>query len=134
MGSPTILAPEDGVSTATPAPWQELGLSDLPSALQTIPLCLVEFWAPDCLFNRLFAPRRATLAKRYEGRIALIRCKVSGAEPECAGWGIAGLPAFVLFRHGDRPRRWLGETHPSLVARAIDAALSRGSVVDGRLP
>ncbi|SIT43203.1 putative Thioredoxin [Paraburkholderia ribeironis] len=99
-------------------------MTDLPAVLSQAGLVLVEFWTPDCLFSRLFLPLRTRLAGYYGERLSLRRCRLQDGELSASPWGVAGVPALVLFQDGRPVRRWVGEVHVSVVIHAIDARLA----------
>lgn len=106
-----------------PSCWGPVGLAELPILLQQHRLVLVEFWAPDCLFSRLWQPVRQVGAQRLAGRVPMVRCAVSGAEPALVGWRLWALPAMVMFKDGKPRVRWIGETHWSVLMHSIERHL-----------
>jgi thioredoxin-like negative regulator of GroEL len=101
--------------------WRETAVTRLLADISEMRLALVEFWAPDCLFSRLFLPVRAALSARYGDRLSLLRCRVEEGESHAMPWSTTGLPMLVLFQDGRPVRHWIGAVHTSVVTNAIDA-------------
>ena len=102
---------------AEAAPWAAVAVQHLPATLAAWPWALVEFWARDCLFSRLLKPTRVALAQRAAPGLVLLRCEIQVDDPGPAAWGADAIPVLVLFNHGQRRCRWVGDMHWSLVLR-----------------
>lgn len=106
--------------------WRDVDFGTLKDTLKSTHWVMVEFWAPDCVFSRLFAPVREHLAQRYNGRMDLVRCCIHLGNDELdQRWGIWALPAMLLLHDGRPTRRWIGAAHSCAVLQGVETALTR---------
>ena len=82
---------------------------------------LVDFWAPWCGPCRVVAPVVEDLARRYAGKVLILKVNTDQAQQSGRQHRITGIPALVLFRDGAEVDRLVG-AHP---AAAIEGLLRR---------
>lgn len=65
----------------------------------TLPV-LVDFWAEWCGPCRMLGPTVSKIAEEYEGRVKVGKVNVDEESELAARFGIAGIPALILFNGG----------------------------------
>jgi thioredoxin 1 len=66
---------------------------------------LVDVWGPDCRPCLALNPHLETLAEKYAGEIQVVKLEAPKARRLCMELSIMGMPAFLLFRHGQEVAR-----------------------------
>ena len=83
---------------------------------------LVDFWAPWCGPCRQQLPILEDVARRVEGRAAVMKVNVD-EEPEVAGrFGVQAIPTLILLQDGRPVQRFVGVQSARALVGAIDAA------------
>ncbi|GAB6282900.1 MAG: thioredoxin [Ignavibacterium sp.] len=71
---------------------QEVLKSDLP--------VLVDFWAPWCGPCRMVAPIVEELAKKYQGKLKVVKLNTDENEDIAVQYGIRSIPTLGIFKNG----------------------------------
>jgi thioredoxin 2 len=74
---------------------------------ETIPTA-VDFWAPWCGPCRMMGPILDDIAKRYAGRIKVVKINSDENPNLSMKFGIQGIPTLILFRDGKEVDRLVG--------------------------
>lgn len=62
---------------------------------------LVDFWAPWCAPCRMIAPVLEEMAKKFEGRLLIIKANTDEESTLGGRYQIRGIPALLLFKDGE---------------------------------
>lgn len=101
--------------TRIPAPevWPEdvveLSGEGLDGFVTGYPFVFVDFWADWCKPCRRMKGRVAELAERYQGRVAVAKLDTQRYQEISKRMGISSLPSMVMWKHGRRVDRRIGE-------------------------
>jgi thioredoxin 2 len=108
-----------------PLPWiADAGDADLPAALDTGQLVLVDLWAPWCGPCRMVAPVLERLAARYAGRVKVVKVNVDDNPASAARFDARSIPTLVLMRNGEPVGRVVGAQPEPALAAEIDRLLA----------
>ncbi len=111
----------------TALPWiVDAGDGDLPAALHTSQLVLIDLWAPWCGPCRMVAPVLERLAGKYAGRLKVVKVNVDDNPATAAKYDARSIPTLVLVRNGAIVQRVIGAQPEPVLAQAIDRALAGG--------
>jgi len=98
--------------------------ADLAAALNTGHLVLLDLWAPWCAPCRQVAPVLVRLAKRYAGRVKVVKVDVDRNPRTATRFDARSIPTLVLLHQGTTIRTIVGAQPESVLSGAIDAALA----------
>lgn len=111
-------------SCKTALPWVvDAGDQSLASALDTCQLVLVDLWAPWCGPCRMVAPILENLAKRYAGKIKVVKVNVDDNPMTAQSYDARSIPTLVFVRNGSTIERVIGAQAEAALATRIDALL-----------
>ena len=112
-------------SCKAPLPWVVPATdADLAAALDTGHLVLLDLWAPWCAPCRQVAPVLVSLAKRYAGRVKVVKVDVDQNPRTAAQYDARSIPTLVLLHRGTMDRTVVGAQPEAALAREIDAVLA----------
>lgn len=97
--------------------------AELPAALDTGHLVLLDLWAPWCAPCRQVAPVLVRLATRYAGRVKVVKVDVDHNPGAASQFDARSIPTLVLLRRGTTVRTIVGAQPESVLAGEIDRAL-----------
>ena len=83
---------------------------------------LVDFWAPWCGPCRMIAPMMDELASENAGAASVAKVNIDVAQGTATKFGIASIPALLLFKGGEVIERFNGAQPKAKLQGAIDAA------------
>ena len=89
----------------------------------TVPV-LVDLWAPWCGPCRMVSPVVQNLARRYAGRVKLVKVNVDEAPRISERFGVQGIPTLLVLRHGNVVARQTGAAPETALAAWLDEALA----------
>jgi thioredoxin 1 len=69
---------------------------------------LLAFWAHGCEPCQTMAPVIEALAREYDGKIKVARMRVEENPRTPGGYGVRGIPTFLIFEHGAVSDRIVG--------------------------
>ncbi len=98
--------------------------AELPAALDTGHLVLLDLWAPWCAPCRQVAPVLVRLATRYAGKIKVVKVDVDQNPRAAAQYDARSIPTLVLLHRATTVRTIVGAQPEQVLAEAIDAALA----------
>ena len=86
-------------------------------------LVLVDFWAIWCGPCRMLGPTVETVAKEYEGKVAVVKCNVDDCEDIAVQYGIRNIPTLIFFKDGEPVDRLVGNVPKFEITGKLDALL-----------
>ncbi|MFT3877087.1 MAG: thioredoxin [Propioniciclava sp.] len=107
-----------------PLPWLVNASDDtFASATATDQLVLVDLWAPWCGPCRMVGPIVERLAKRYAGRLKVVKVNVDDNRRTASRYGAQSIPTLVLLRDGEVVDRIVGAQPEHVMRQHVDAYL-----------
>ncbi len=112
-------------SCKAPLPWLvDVGDDELAVALDTNQLVLIDLWAPWCGPCRMVAPVLERLARRYAGRVKVVKVNVDDNPRAAARFDAQSIPTLAMVRNGVTVGRIVGAQPEPVLARKIEALLA----------
>ncbi len=84
---------------------------------------LTDFWAPWCGPCRMVEPTLESIAKRYAGKVKVVRVNVDENQAIAQEYRITAIPTLIIFREGKVVYHALGVQPEDTIADAVDKAL-----------
>jgi len=94
---------------------------------------LVDFWAPWCAPCRMLAPAIEAVARRFEGRVELVKVNTEEQPDIARQYGVQGIPNVKLFVQGSVADEFTGALPEPEIERWLDNALPSPYAEDVRL-
>lgn len=69
---------------------------------------LLWLWAAWCRPCQVMAPAVQALEERFAGKIRVVRMEVDEQEELAEGFGLVGVPTFILYKDGEEKGRIIG--------------------------
>ncbi|HMC08216.1 MAG TPA: thioredoxin [Actinomycetota bacterium] len=88
----------------------------------TIPV-VVDLWAPWCGPCRMVSPALEQLARRYAGRVKLVKVNVDASPRLSARFGVQGIPTLLVMRGGEVLARQTGAAPEPVLRDWLDKTL-----------
>ena len=85
---------------------------------------LVDFYADWCNPCKMMAPVVEKLAEEYEGKIKVGKCNVDENMQIAQRYRISGIPAFAVFKDGQRQDSFVGAMSAAELKTKVEQALS----------
>lgn len=98
--------------------------SDFQQAVDAPGVVLVDLWAPWCGPCRMVAPVLESLAKRYAGKLKVVKVNVDNCPVTAARYDARSIPTLLVMRNGDVVDRVVGAQPEPALARTVDTALA----------
>ena len=99
--------------------------ANLPAALDTSLLVVMDLWAPWCGPCRMVAPVLDKLSQRYAGAIKVVKVNVDDNPKAAARYNARSIPLLLLIRNGQVVDKIVGAQAEPVLASKIDAQLAR---------
>ena len=87
---------------------------------------LVEFMTRTCPICAVMAPVIDRIAEKYEGKVLVLRIDASRDQSLAMGFGVQGVPTFMMFCKGRSIASMVGEVYPTLLERMVEEAIHHG--------
>lgn len=84
---------------------------------------LVDFWATWCGPCRMLGPTVETVAKEYDGKVAVAKCNVDECEDIAVQYGIRNIPTLLFFKGGQVADKLVGNVPKGEITAKLDALL-----------
>ncbi len=84
---------------------------------------LVDFWATWCAPCRMMAPTVESVAAEYVGRAKVGKLNVDENLGVTARYNIRGIPALILFKHGEVAEQFIGATSKDTIVKMLERHL-----------
>lgn len=121
--------PADAAASATP---ERLTGATLGRFLAAHPRVVLDVWAPWCGPCRMMSPILEGLAQRHQGVVSFGKLNADEEPALVSGWGIRGIPTFLLFENGRLVDQVVGAVPSEVFDRRIRETFSlSGSSPDG---
>ena len=105
-------------------PWVvPAGDVDFDAAVAGKTLVLVDLWAPWCGPCRMVAPVLEALARRYAGRLKVVKVNVDDSPATAAKYDARSIPTLLVMRSGQVLERVVGAQPEPVLARTVDRHL-----------
>jgi thioredoxin 2 len=88
------------------------------------PLVLVDLWAPWCGPCRMVAPVLEALARRYAGRLKVVKVNVDESRGVAGRFGAQSIPTLVVLDGGREVDRVIGARGEAELASVVERALA----------
>lgn len=106
-------------------PWLvNAGDSDLDAALDTGQLVLIDLWAPWCGPCRMVAPVLEKLARRFAGRLKVVKVNVDNAPMTSQRFDASSIPTLVMTDRGRVVKKIIGAQPEPVLTREVESALT----------
>ena len=106
-------------------PWLvNAGDSDLDAALDTGQLVLIDLWAPWCGPCRMVAPVLEKLARRFAGRLKVVKVNVDNAPMTSQRFDASSIPTLVMTDRGRVVKKIIGAQPEPVLTREVESALA----------
>lgn len=69
---------------------------------------LVDFWAVWCGPCRMLGPTVEDIAKKYDGKVDVVKCNVDDCQDIAMEYGIRSIPTLMYFKGGEVVQRSVG--------------------------
>ena len=86
--------------------------------LQSVKPVLVDFYADWCTTCKMMAPLIEEIAAQ-ENEIKVVKMNIANEMAAARRYGVMGIPAFVVFRHGEAVKKAAGEKTKSDILELI---------------
>ena len=96
--------------------------SSLASSLRSCKVVIADFWAEWCGPCRITSPIVDAIARKYEGRVAVLKVNVDENPDLALEYGVMSLPTIIVFHQGREVERFVGYS-PAL-PRQLDQLVS----------
>lgn len=94
-------------------------------------VAVVYFWASWCMPCKIISPSIAEIAEAYAGRVRIAKVDTDANQQTRERFGISAIPTVVLFRNGQKAKRFVGLTKRNDIAAALDELLAADSNPEG---
>lgn len=118
----STVAPDGAVSSAG----NELEVTDATfddEVLKSAQPVLVDFYAPECAVCKEMAPVINEIASTYGGRLKIVKVDTDANPRVSMQYSVNVLPAYILFKNGDKGETFTGLVPKAILAQAVDKAL-----------
>ncbi|MEM0267565.1 MAG: thioredoxin [Thermofilum sp.] len=97
----------------------EAGAAELAESLRGCKVVVADFWAEWCGPCRITSPIVEAVARKYEGRVAVLKINVDEHPELAAKFEVLSIPTIIVFHQGREVERFVGYS-PSL-PRQLDS-------------
>lgn len=92
-------------------------------AIKSMPVALVDLWAPWCGPCRSMGPIIDKLADEYDGKALIAKVNVDD-EPDISGqFNVRSIPCFLFFKNGELADKLVGAVKEAELKAKIDALM-----------
>ena len=84
---------------------------------------LVDFWAPWCGPCRMVAPMVEEIARKYAGRLKVVKLNVDEGPQVASKYRIQGIPTLGIFKDGELVNQIVGAVPQEQLESAIEGVL-----------
>jgi thioredoxin len=103
---------------------EELTETASEQALGASETTLVDFWAPWCGPCRMVAPVVEALARKYSGRLKVLKVNVDDEPALASRYQVQGIPTLAFFRKGKLLGQLVGAVPQAQLEKAVEQVLA----------
>ena len=102
---------------------KHLTAADFDAAVNSVPLAMVDFWAPWCGPCKMLGPTVEALAQRYEGRALIAKVNVDEESELARRFRVMSIPTVLFMKNGTVLERKVGLMDEAEYTALLDANL-----------
>lgn len=92
-------------------------------AIKSMPVAIIDLWAPWCGPCRSMGPIVDKIADEYEGKALVAKVNVDDEPDISTEYGVRSIPCFLMFKNGELADKHVGAIKESELKAKIDALM-----------
>lgn len=86
-------------------------------------ILVVDFWAPWCAPCRMIAPIIDNVAKKFEGKVKIVKVNIDESREVALKYNIMSIPTIILFKKGEPKDKFMGVIPESKIEEFVNKNL-----------